>query len=56
MRIVENLTVVEVYYCHVCGENLSDTACTEYERRTKIDIVFEKVVEHTDAEMKQCPT
>jgi transposase len=27
-----------------------------YERRTKIAIVFEKVVEHVDAEIKQCPT
>ena len=27
-----------------------------HERRTKIDIVFEKVVEHVDAEIKQCPT
>ena len=26
-----------------------------HERRTKIDIVFEKVVEHVDAEVKQCP-
>ena len=28
----------------------------DHERRTKIDIVFEKVVEHVDAEIKQCPT
>ena len=28
---------------------------SHHERRTKIDIVFEKVVEHVDAEVKQCP-
>ena len=28
--------------------------CT-YERRTKVDIVFEKIVEHIDAEIKRCP-
>jgi transposase len=38
----------------VCGTNLEQVACT-HERRTKIDIVFEKVVEHIDAEIKQCP-
>jgi len=34
----------------------NDVPCTHHERRTKIDIVFEKVVEHVDAEVKQCPT
>lgn len=29
--------------------------CLHTERRSKIDIVFEKVVEHIDAEVKQCP-
>jgi len=55
-RTVESITVSEVYSCDVCGENLNDTQCNQYERRTKIDIVFEKVIEHTDAEIKQCPT
>jgi len=55
-RTVENITVSGVYSCDVCGEDLSNTACTGHERRTKIDIVFEKVIEHTDAEIKQCPT
>jgi len=35
--------------------NLRNTLCTGHERRTKIDIVFEKVVEHVDAEIKTCP-
>ena len=55
-RTVETVTVSEVYSCDVCGEDLSHTNCSGYERRTKIDIIFEKVVEHTDAEIKQCPT
>jgi len=28
----------------------------DYERRTRIDFVFEKRVEHTDAEIKTCPS
>jgi transposase len=55
-RTVESTTISEVYNCDTCGENLSDVACTGHERRTKIDIVFEKVVDHTDAEIKQCPS
>ncbi len=31
------------------------TPCQGHERRTKVDIVFEKVVEHVDAEIKDCP-
>jgi len=54
-RTVENITVSEVYSCETCGEDLTDVVCTGHERRTKIDIVFEKVIEHTDAEIKQCP-
>ena len=41
--------------CARCGEDLTDTACTGHERRTLIDIVFEKVVRHADAEIKHCP-
>ncbi|WP_338032241.1 IS66 family transposase, partial [Desulforhopalus vacuolatus] len=53
--MVENVTVAEVAICDVCGNPLSDVPCHEHERRTKIDIIFEKVVEHVDAEIKQCP-
>jgi len=53
-RTCETVTVASVDYCEVCGTNLEQVACT-HERRTKIDIVFEKVVEHIDAEIKQCP-
>lgn len=54
-RIKESVTFVSVQFCDVCGENLSSAPCLHHERRTKIDIVFEKVIEHVDAEIKQCP-
>ena len=55
-RTQESITCSKVDNCSVCGESLTDVPCSQRERRTKIDIVFEKVVEHVDAEIKQCPT
>ena len=55
-RSKETVTIVAVTDCDVCGESLDESPCTHHERRTKIDIVFEKVVEHVDAEVKQCPS
>jgi len=55
-RVHEQVTVSTVSFCDVCAEDLTDTPCMHHERRTKVDIVFEKVVEHVDAEIKQCPT
>jgi len=55
-KVTESVTLSEVIKCDVCGEDLSDTPSHQCERRTKIDIVFEKVVEHVDAEIKLCPT
>ena len=55
-RVKNTVTLCEVRTCEVCGEDLNDTLCVDHERRTKIDIVFEKVVEHFDAQVKQCPT
>ncbi len=55
-RTTESVQVSQVEFCSVCGEDLEDTPCDGYERRTKIDIVFEKVVEHVDAEIKTCPS
>ena len=46
---------LRVESCARCGEDLADTACTGHERRTLIDIMFEKVVRHADAEIKHCP-
>jgi transposase len=54
-RTVEQVSVVTVPTCEACGQDLCEVACRHYERRTHIDIVFEKVVEHIDAEVKQCP-
>ncbi|MFK7892402.1 MAG: IS66 family transposase [Granulosicoccus sp.] len=54
-RTVETETVAKVNRCSTCGENLSQVSITDYERRTRIDIVFEKRVEHVDAEIKHCP-
>ena len=55
-RVNKTVMISKVSICDVCGEDLKDTPCVDHERRTKIDIVFEKVVEHVDAEVKQCPT
>ena len=49
------VTELRVDACARCGEDLTDTACTGHERRTLIDIMFEKVVRHADADIKHCP-
>ena len=49
------VTELRVESCARCGEDLTGTACTGHERRTLIDIVFEKVVRHADADIKHCP-
>ncbi len=54
-RTVEKLTLAIVESCDVCGENLKKVKPHGLERRTKIDIIFEKTVEHYDAERKICP-
>lgn len=54
-RMVETTTVIPVEHCSQCGESLTDTPCICQERRTRIDIIFEKTVEHFDAEVKECP-
>ncbi len=54
-RTVETTRLAKVDFCAVCGEDLGDTPSHGHERRTKIDIVFEKVVEHVDAQIKECP-
>ncbi len=50
------MVISEVHACDVCGEELTTIVSIEVERRTRIDIIFEKVVEHVDAQIKQCPT
>jgi len=54
-RTVKTVQVSEVHVCETCGEDLGNTPCCGHERRTKIDIIFEKVISHVDAEIKQCP-
>lgn len=53
-RTVETITIAKVTHCDICGQDLTKSACQGHERRTKIDILFEKIVEHTDAEIKYC--
>ena len=54
-RTVESYEVSKVSFCEECGEDLRKVRCQGHERRTQIDIVFEKVVTHIDAEIKPCP-
>jgi transposase len=54
-RTVETLEILPVTACEACGEDLSRLPTDRYERRTRIDLVFEKVVSHVDAEIKHCP-
>ena len=55
MREVVNTVTIEVNECTHCGTDLRDVPCDHTERRTKIDIVFEKVVTHEEGEHKTCP-
>ncbi len=54
-RTVETVTLIPVTHCDHCGEALSHLPAQGYERRTRIDIVFDKVVSHVEAEIKACP-
>lgn len=54
-RTVETTTIIPVDFCKHCGASLKDIPCEHYERRTTIDIIFEKTVTHMDAEIKECP-
>ncbi len=55
-RVKETISISAVSLCDVCAEDLSHVPSLQFERRTKIDIVFENVIEHVDVEIKQCPT
>ena len=54
-RTVETTQAIPVTSCGGCGRDLTDVEASGHERRTRIDIVFEKTVEHFDAEIKSCP-
>lgn len=54
-RTVESRELLKVTGCDSCGNDLSNVEPIAIERRTRIDIIFEKTVEHYDAEVKCCP-
>jgi hypothetical protein len=54
-RTVKSVEILQVHDCEHCGEDLSHTECESHERRTLIDIIFEKHEDHKDAEIKNCP-
>ncbi len=54
-RTRERLKVLTVERCARCGEDLAGTDCLGHERRTLIDVVFEKGVYHANAQVKHCP-
>lgn len=54
-RTVETVAIACVTTCATCGADLGETPSQGHERRTRIDIVFEKGVSHVDAEIKSCP-
>lgn len=55
-KVTESITISHVDECNICGEILNNVPSHKCERRTKIDIVFDKIIEHVDAEVKICPT
>ena len=54
-RTATTTAVAAVDACANCGADLGDTPSQSRQRRTRIDILFEKVVHHVDAEVKDCP-
>ena len=54
-RTIETVQIAPVATCACCGEDLRTVRSTAPERRTRIDLVFEKVLTHIDAEIKTCP-
>jgi transposase len=54
-RTVQTVQVSKVSSCEECGEDLRNVRPEDHERRTQVDIVFEKVLSHVDAEIKSCP-
>jgi transposase len=54
-RTVETVTTIPVATCSTCGQDLTELPCYEHERRTRIDLLFEKVVSPVAAEIKSCP-
>jgi len=55
IREIEITETIEVNECEGCAADLSETPAHTHERRTLIDVIFEKVVTHVDAQIKDCP-
>lgn len=53
-KTIETIDRVQVLNCDCCGEDLTDIDAVTVERRTRIDLYFEKVVEHQETEKKTC--
>ena len=43
-RTVETVEIIAATTCNACGESLDDVECKCYERRTRIDIIFDTLV------------
>ncbi len=56
VKTTVEVEVAEVNFCTHCGEDLKDQPTKNKERRTQIDILFEKSTLHIDAEIKDCPS
>jgi len=54
-RTIETVQIAPVDACDSCGADLRRVPSQPHERRTRIDILFEKVVTHIDAQIKDCP-
>jgi transposase len=54
-RTVETVEISPVKSCECCGTDLRATPCQDHERRTLLDILYEKHQHHVDAQIKQCP-
>ena len=50
-RTLETTCIAKANACGICAEDLSATPCQGHAGRTRIDLVFEKVVTHVDAEL-----
>ena len=55
IRAVETVEDSKVSFCEEWGADLRTVRPQGHERRTQIDIVFEKVVSHVDAKVTSCP-